>query len=107
MSQPTAAPCPNCERLHRQVQALQELGARQQQAIEALSEQVRVLQEKLAAAGKDSSTSSKPPPPTSSSRPGPSLSPARAARSAASPGTPNTSAPPSPRWRATAAPSTT
>jgi transposase len=61
MSQTAASSCPNCQRLHQQVQALQELAARQQQAIAALTEQVRALQEKLAAAGKDSSTSSKPP----------------------------------------------
>ena len=46
--------CPNCERLQRQVQGLE-------QAVADLTEQVRLLQEKLAAAGKDSSTSSKPP----------------------------------------------
>jgi transposase len=57
----TANACPNCERLQRQVQALQELAARQQQAVAALTEQVRLLQDKLAAAAKDSSTSSKPP----------------------------------------------
>jgi transposase len=47
-------PCPNCERLRQQVQALEKVVA-------VLTEQVRVLQEKLAAAGKNSSTSSKPP----------------------------------------------
>ncbi len=50
----TANVCPNCERLQRQVQALE-------QAVAALTEQVRLLQEKLACAGKNSSTSSKPP----------------------------------------------
>jgi len=50
----TANACPNCERLQRQVQALE-------QAVVALTEQVRLLQEKLACAAKDSSTSSKPP----------------------------------------------
>ena len=46
--------CANCERLQKQVDQLQ-------QAVAALTEQVRSLQEKLAAAGKNSSTSSKPP----------------------------------------------
>src|SRR5256885_10947470 len=46
--------CANCQRLQERVQALEELVA-------ALTEQARLLQEKLACAGKDSSTSSKPP----------------------------------------------
>src|SRR5262245_24791411 len=54
MSETTARPCANCERLQRQVEA-------QQRAIAVLAEQVRALQEQLAALRKDSSTSSKPP----------------------------------------------
>src|SRR5690348_6652448 len=50
----TPKPCANCERLQKQVEVLQ-------QAVTALTEQVRLLQERLAAAGKDSSNSSKPP----------------------------------------------
>jgi len=50
----TASRCANCERLQEQVDQLR-------QAVSALTEQVRSLQEKLAAAGKDSSTSSRPP----------------------------------------------
>jgi transposase len=49
-----ALPCRNCERLSQQVKTLQA-------AVAALTEQVRLLQEKLAAATKTSSTSSKPP----------------------------------------------
>ena len=54
--EPDAAPttCPNCERLQLRVRSLEA-------AVAALAEQVRVLQDKLAAASKDSSTSSKPP----------------------------------------------
>ena len=47
-------PCPNCKRLQQRVQTLE-------QVVTSLTEQVRLLQEKLAAASKDSSTSSKPP----------------------------------------------
>src|SRR5438874_13562831 len=54
MSEAMARPCANCERLQRQVEA-------QQQTIAVLTEQVRTLQEQLAALRKDSSTSSKPP----------------------------------------------
>jgi transposase len=54
MSQTAEPSCPNCERLLQQVQALE-------QAVASLTEQVRLLQEKLAAAGKDSSNSSRPP----------------------------------------------
>jgi transposase len=54
MDQATSVPCPNCERLQEQVRVLE-------QAVASLTEQVRLLQEKLAAAGKNSSTSSKPP----------------------------------------------
>src|SRR5436853_7802332 len=54
MEAATAKPCANCERLQKQVEVLQ-------QAVSSLTEQVRLLQEKLAAARKDSSTSSKPP----------------------------------------------
>src|SRR5947209_635167 len=54
MEAATAKPCANCERLQKQVEVLQ-------QAVSSLTEQVRLLQEKLAGAGKDSSTSSKPP----------------------------------------------
>jgi transposase len=54
MSQTPATPCANCARLHQQVQTLQ-------QAVSALTEQVRSLQEQLACARKDSSNSSKPP----------------------------------------------
>jgi transposase len=46
--------CPNCESLLQQVRMLQ-------QTVAALTEQVRDLQAKLAAASKNSSTSSKPP----------------------------------------------
>jgi transposase len=54
MDTANATPCPNCERLGQQVKTLE-------QAVAALTEQVRLLQEKLAAAGKNSTTSSKPP----------------------------------------------
>ncbi len=54
MSEATARPCANCERLQRQVESLQ-------QAVAVLTEQVRSLQGQLAALRKDSSTSSKPP----------------------------------------------
>jgi transposase len=54
MDTTTALPCPNCERLGQQVKTLEG-------AVAALTEQVRLLQEKLAAATKNSSTSSKPP----------------------------------------------
>jgi transposase len=54
MSQETPVPCANCERLQRELAELR-------QTVAALSEQVRTLQDKLAAAGKNSSTSSKPP----------------------------------------------
>jgi transposase len=54
MDAPTTNTCPNCERLQQQVQTLEK-------AVALLTEQVRLLQEKLAAAGKNSSTSSKPP----------------------------------------------
>jgi transposase len=61
MSPTAATPCPNCERLHQQVRALEALVAQQQQALAQLAEQVRLLQDQLAKAGKNSSTSSKPP----------------------------------------------
>jgi transposase len=54
MDAATTNPCPNCERLLQQVQTLEK-------AVSLLTEQVRLLQEKLATAGKNSSTSSKPP----------------------------------------------
>jgi transposase len=54
METATVKPCPNCERLQKQVEALE-------QVVATLTEQVRLLQEKLAAAAKNSSTSSKPP----------------------------------------------
>src|SRR3954454_18689876 len=54
MEIPTAKFCPNCELLQERLQKLEALVAAQ-------AEQIRLLQEKLAAAGKNSSTSSKPP----------------------------------------------
>ena len=54
MRGPAVSTCPNCERLQERMQKLEELVAAQ-------AEQIRLLQEKLAAAGKNSSTSSKPP----------------------------------------------
>jgi len=54
MEPTTTNPCPNCERLQAQVDALRG-------QLEALQAVVAQLQEQLAAARKDSSTSSKPP----------------------------------------------
>lgn len=58
MSETSASKCGNCERLQRQLQALQE---QVQQQHEAMADEIRQLKEKLAAKSKDSSTSSKPP----------------------------------------------
>jgi transposase len=49
-----ASPCANCDRLQRRIDELE-------QVVASLAEQLRQVQGKLAAAGKDSSTSSKPP----------------------------------------------
>src|SRR5579884_993688 len=54
MSTTTPTPCANCARLQAQVLALE-------QAVAALTQEVQSLQQRLAAATKDSSTSSKPP----------------------------------------------
>lgn len=54
MDETPAIPCANCERLHQQVQALE-------QAVATLTGQVQDLQAKLAASTKNSSNSSKPP----------------------------------------------
>jgi transposase len=54
MESATTTPCPNCERLQAQVDALRV-------QLEALQAVVAQLQEQLASARKDSSTSSKPP----------------------------------------------
>src|SRR5215475_2172459 len=54
MSARRTNPCPNCKRLRQRVQLLE-------QTVTSLTEQVRLLQEQLATAAKDSSTSSRPP----------------------------------------------
>src|SRR5262249_66109 len=54
MSARRTNPCPNRKRLRQRVQLLE-------QTVPSLTEQVRLLQEQLATAAKDSSTSSRPP----------------------------------------------
>jgi transposase len=54
MESKSATPCANCARLQRRIDELE-------QVVASLAEQLRLVQGKLAAAGKDSSTSSKPP----------------------------------------------
>src|SRR5262249_33083288 len=51
----------NCERMHQEVQKLQQQLQEQGQVMATLAEEIRQLKEKLAAKSKDSSTSSKPP----------------------------------------------
>jgi transposase len=74
MSEATARPCANCERLQRQVESLQ-------QAVAVLTEQVAALQEQLAALRKDSTTSSKPPSSDVVKPPKPAPPPGQAKRS--------------------------
>src|SRR4051794_10885172 len=69
MTDAAATPCPGCQRLQARLEA-------QRAQIEALQASLAQLQQRLAAARKDSSTSSKPPSsdivkPAAASNPGP------------------------------------
>ena len=61
MCQTSANKCGNCERLHQEVENLQQQLLQQQAVFAELAQEIRQLKEKLAAKSKDSSTSSKPP----------------------------------------------